>query len=37
MAHLDAAIRALDLVLTDDERAALEAPYTVHEVRGHTT
>jgi aryl-alcohol dehydrogenase-like predicted oxidoreductase len=37
MSHLDGAIRALDLVLTEDERSALEAPYTVHEVRGHTT
>jgi aryl-alcohol dehydrogenase-like predicted oxidoreductase len=37
MSHLDSAIRALDLVLTEDERSALEAPYTVHEVRGHTT
>jgi len=37
MSHLDAAIRALDLVLSDEERSALEAPYAVHEVRGHTT
>lgn len=32
--HLDAAIRAVDLRLTDDERAALEAPYQPHAVRG---
>jgi aryl-alcohol dehydrogenase-like predicted oxidoreductase len=33
--HLDAAIRALDLTLTADEVAALEAPYRPHGVRGH--
>jgi aryl-alcohol dehydrogenase-like predicted oxidoreductase len=37
MSHLDAAIRALDLVLTEEERSTLEAAYTTHEVRGHTT
>jgi aryl-alcohol dehydrogenase-like predicted oxidoreductase len=33
--HLDAAIRALDLALTDEEVAALEAPYRPHGVKGH--
>lgn len=32
--HLDAAVRALDLTLTPDECAALEAPYRPHDVRG---
>lgn len=32
--HLDAAIRAVDLRLTDDELAALAAPYQPHAVRG---
>ena len=32
--HLDAAIAALDLELTDDEIAAVEAPYRPHAVRG---
>jgi 1-deoxyxylulose-5-phosphate synthase len=32
--HLDAAIRAVDLRLTADECAALEAPYQPHAVRG---
>jgi aryl-alcohol dehydrogenase-like predicted oxidoreductase len=32
--HLDTALRALDLALSDDERAALEAPYRPHAVRG---
>ena len=35
--HLDAAIRALDVTLTDDEVAALEAPYRPHGVRGFST
>ena len=33
--HLTTAIRALDLKLTSDELAALEAPYRPHSVRGH--
>ena len=33
--HLEAAIRALDLALTDAERAAMEAPYLPHAVKGH--
>jgi len=33
--HLDAAVRALDVELSDAERAALEAPYRPHEVKGH--
>jgi aryl-alcohol dehydrogenase-like predicted oxidoreductase len=33
--HLDAAIRSLDLELTDEERASLEAPYQPHAVKGH--
>jgi aryl-alcohol dehydrogenase-like predicted oxidoreductase len=32
--HLEGALRALDLVLTDEEVAALEAPYQPHPVRG---
>ena len=33
--HLDAAVRALDVVLTPEEIAALEAPYRAHTVKGH--
>ncbi|MFL5385393.1 MAG: aldo/keto reductase [Longimicrobiaceae bacterium] len=33
--HLDAAIRAVDLALSDEEIARLEAPYRPHAVRGH--
>ena len=32
--HLEAALRALDLELTTEERDALEAPYQPHVVRG---
>lgn len=32
--HLEGALRALDLVLTDEEVAALEGPYQPHPVRG---
>jgi aryl-alcohol dehydrogenase-like predicted oxidoreductase len=32
--HLEAAIRALDVELTPEERRALEAPYRPHDVRG---
>jgi aryl-alcohol dehydrogenase-like predicted oxidoreductase len=32
--HLEAAVRALDLTLTDEEGAALEAGYRPHAVRG---
>jgi aryl-alcohol dehydrogenase-like predicted oxidoreductase len=32
LAHLDAAIRAVELKLSDDEVSALEAPYRPHEV-----
>ncbi len=34
MEHLESAVRALDLELTEDEIAALEAPYQPHAVRG---
>jgi len=34
MEHLDAAVRALDLTLTPEECAQLEAPYRPHGVRG---
>jgi len=34
--HLDAAVRALDLTLTKEEVAKLEAPYRPHTVRGFT-
>jgi aryl-alcohol dehydrogenase-like predicted oxidoreductase len=33
--HLEAAVRAVSLKLTDDERKTLEAPYKPREVRGH--
>ena len=32
--HLEAAIRAVDITLSEDERTALEASYRPHEVRG---
>ncbi len=32
--HLDTAVKALELELTDEERARLEAPYVPHPVRG---
>lgn len=35
LAHLDAAIRAVDLKLSDAEVQRLEAPYRPHPVRGH--
>jgi 1-deoxyxylulose-5-phosphate synthase len=34
--HLTDAVAATDLVLTDDEAKALEAPYRPHEVSGHS-
>ena len=34
LAHLDAALAALDVALTGEEIAALEAPYRPHAVRG---
>ncbi len=36
LAHLDTALRALDLELTGEEVETLEAPYQPHEVRGHS-
>lgn len=35
LAHLDDAVAALDVVLTPEEVAAMEAPYRPHGVRGH--
>ena len=35
LAHLDAAVRALDLDLSDEEIEMLETPYQPHAVRGH--
>ena len=35
LAHLDTAIRALDLDLSEEEIETLEAPYQPHAVRGH--
>ena len=35
LAHLDAAVRALDLDLSEEEIETLEAPYQPHAVRGH--
>ncbi len=34
--HLDAAIRSVELTLSDDEVRRLEAPYQPHRVMGHT-
>jgi aryl-alcohol dehydrogenase-like predicted oxidoreductase len=34
--HLDDAMMAVDVTLTDDEVAKLEAPYRPHPVRGHS-
>lgn len=33
--HLETAVRALDVRLTDEQIKALEAPYRPHGVRGH--
>jgi aryl-alcohol dehydrogenase-like predicted oxidoreductase len=33
--HLESAVRALEVKLTDDQVAALEAPYKPHSVKGH--
>jgi aryl-alcohol dehydrogenase-like predicted oxidoreductase len=35
MDHLDAAVRAVDLELTEDEVERLEAPYRPHRIMGH--
>jgi aryl-alcohol dehydrogenase-like predicted oxidoreductase len=35
MSHLDQAIEALDIHLTEDEMKALEEPYEAHPVLGH--
>jgi aryl-alcohol dehydrogenase-like predicted oxidoreductase len=35
MPHLDQAVAALDIQLTDEEAAQLEAPYVPHPVLGH--
>lgn len=34
-AHLDDAVAAVDLALSDDEVERLEKPYLPHSVRGH--
>jgi aryl-alcohol dehydrogenase-like predicted oxidoreductase len=34
--HLETAVRALDVQLTQEEIAAMEAPYRPHPVRGHS-
>jgi 1-deoxyxylulose-5-phosphate synthase len=36
LAHLDDAIAAVDVVLSDEDVARLEAPYRPHPVRGHS-
>jgi 1-deoxyxylulose-5-phosphate synthase len=36
LSHLDDAIAALEVVLSDDDVARLEAPYRPHPVRGHS-
>ena len=33
--HLESAVRALDVKLSDDQVSALEQPYQPHAVRGH--
>jgi hypothetical protein len=33
--HLEAAVKSLDLKLTDDQIKAVEAPYRPHAVKGH--
>jgi len=35
LSHLEDAIKAVDVVLTPDERTALEAPYQPHPIAGH--
>jgi aryl-alcohol dehydrogenase (NADP+) len=35
MAHLDQAVAALEIELSDEECAFLEEPYTPHPVLGH--
>jgi aryl-alcohol dehydrogenase-like predicted oxidoreductase len=35
--HLESALRALEVDLTAEETAALEAPYRPHAVKGHNT
>ena len=35
LGHLDDAVAAVDVTLTDDEVAALEAPYVPHPILGH--
>jgi hypothetical protein len=35
MTHLDDAIAAVDVTLTNDEINRLEAPYVPHEIAGH--
>lgn len=35
LSHLDDAIAAVDVELSDEEIARIEAPYVAHEVRGH--
>lgn len=36
LSHFDDAIKALDVALTEEECAALEAPYQPHNVKGHS-
>jgi 1-deoxyxylulose-5-phosphate synthase len=35
LSHVEDAIKAVDLVLTDEEKAALEAPYQSRRISGH--
>jgi aryl-alcohol dehydrogenase (NADP+) len=35
MEHLEDAVKALEIRLTDEKRAELEAPYQPHPVLGH--
>ncbi len=36
LAHLETAVRAVSLKLSDEERRLLEAPYQPHAIRGHS-
>ena len=36
LSHFDDAVKALDITLSEEECAELEAPYQPHPVKGHT-
>jgi len=35
LSHIDAAVRAVDLTLSKEEIAAIDAPYRAQPIRGH--